>query len=129
MRSHNGLPYPKLDVYIQSLIDTNDRGALSDIVDGTDVTEDWGNENLDLTGTVDVAWRKWKNDTIRAQKEDLWNFFSLLETRIAPRREVWENIVRGKESRLRYNQPTELFATQFRLHGSQDLWLTSGDAA
>ena len=129
MRSKKGLPYPKLDVYIQSLIDTHDIVALCDIVDGTNVTEDWGDTNLDLSGTIDADWIKWKNDTIRAQPEGLWNIFCLVETKVVSRRQTWEDAIRGKEKRLGFKYPKDLFATRFRLRGSEDPWLSDRDAA
>ena len=42
--------------------------ALCDIVDGTDVTEDWAKEHLELSGTTDPNWIQWKNDAIRAEE-------------------------------------------------------------
>ncbi|KAH8585782.1 hypothetical protein B0O99DRAFT_706320, partial [Bisporella sp. PMI_857] len=58
VRSQKGIPYPKLDVYIQSLIDTYNMVALHDVIDGSDVSEDCGEKNLELTGTIDVHWIK-----------------------------------------------------------------------
>ena len=127
MRSQKGLPYPKLDVYIQSLIDTHDMVALCDIVDGTDVTEDWGEKNLDLSGMTDADWIKWKNDAIRAE-EGSWNIFCLVETTVVSRSKTWEETIRGKEKRLGFKHPKELFATRFRLRGSEDPWLKDRDA-
>lgn len=55
-RSPRGLPYPKLDVFIQSCLDTNNMLQLCDVIDGTNVTEEWGEKHLDLEGTNDVEW-------------------------------------------------------------------------
>jgi len=55
-RSLNGLPYPRLDVFVQSLLDTYNVVALCDVVDGTHVSFDWGSQHLDLAGTRDVQW-------------------------------------------------------------------------
>lgn len=122
VKCQNGLPYPRLGVYIQSLIDTHDKVALCDIVDGTDVTETWGVESLDLDGTTDVDWAKWKNEAIRAQP-DSWNILCLVETTAVDRRKIWEDTVRGKEKRLTFKHPKELFATRFRLRGREEPWL------
>lgn len=121
MRSSKGLPYPKLDILIQSLIDTHDGVALCDVVDGTDLTEKWGLENLDLSGTNDIDWAKWKNDAIRA-RSDSWNVLHLIATTEVSRRKLWENTVRGKEGRLGFKRPKEVFATRFRLRASEDAW-------
>ncbi|KAH6717576.1 hypothetical protein BKA61DRAFT_598006 [Leptodontidium sp. MPI-SDFR-AT-0119] len=128
VRSSNSLPYPKLGVFIQSLIDTHDRVALCDVVDGTDITEKWGLENLDLSGTNDVDWAKKKNDTIRAHLGS-WNVFYLIPTTAVSRRDTWEEIVQGKEARLGFKHPKELFATRFRLRASEDPWLIHRDGA
>ena len=53
-RSLNGLPYPQLEVFAPSLLDTLDSVDLEDLVDGMNLTEQWGIENLDLSGTNDV---------------------------------------------------------------------------
>lgn len=34
---------------------------LCDVIDGTNVSEEWGENNLDLEGTNDVKWAKEKN--------------------------------------------------------------------
>lgn len=115
-------------MYIQSLIDTHEMVALCDIVDGTNVSEDWSEKNLELGGMIDVDWMQWKNDAIRAE-EGSWNIFCLLETRVVSRRETWEETVRGKGKRLSFKHPKELFATRFRLCGSEDPWLEDRDAA
>lgn len=57
-RSLRGLPYPKLDVFIQSCLDTWDMVQLCDVIDGTNVSEEWGEKSLDLEGTNDVEWAK-----------------------------------------------------------------------
>jgi len=102
--------------------------ALCDTVDGTDVTEDWGEKNLDLSGMADADWIKWKNDAIRA-RDSSWNLFCLVETTAVSRSKTWEETVRGKEKRLGFKHPKELFVMRFRLRGSEDPWLKDRDAA
>jgi hypothetical protein len=65
-RSYKGLPYARLDIFAQSLLDTHDLVDLNDLVDGMDLSLEWGNENLELDGTNDVAWAERKNEAIRA---------------------------------------------------------------
>ena len=55
-RSLRGLPYPKLDVFIQSTLEMSNLVQLDDVVHGTDVSEEWDEENLDLEGNNDMAW-------------------------------------------------------------------------
>jgi hypothetical protein len=51
------LPYPKLHVLIQSFLEANDHVSLADaIIDGSDVSEEWGYQNLDLDGGIDLEW-------------------------------------------------------------------------
>jgi hypothetical protein len=49
-RSLRGLPYSKLDVFIQSCLDAGNELQLCDVVDGTDLPEEWGGKNLDFEG-------------------------------------------------------------------------------
>ena len=56
-----GLPFPKLDAYAQSLLDTNRCAALEDLIDGMNLSEEWGQRHLDLSGYTDTAWAKWMN--------------------------------------------------------------------
>ncbi|KAF1961479.1 hypothetical protein CC80DRAFT_437292 [Byssothecium circinans] len=55
-----GLPYPKLSIYAQSLLDTRNFVDLEDLIDGMNLTLDWGVENLDLEGTIDADWGRWR---------------------------------------------------------------------
>jgi hypothetical protein len=65
--SKNGIPYPKLEVFAQSLLDTYSLVDLTDLVDGMDLTEEWGSAHLDLSGTNDIAWATQKNERIRVR--------------------------------------------------------------
>ena len=129
-RSLNGLPYPKLDVFIQSLLDTHDMVALCDVIDGCNVSEEWGNENLQLEGSNDLDWVRWKNRKITEANQGRASL-SAVETAVYSRRKVWEETVRGKSSRLgfKHEHQIALFATRFRLHGSVDPWLRERTAA
>ncbi|KAF2762184.1 hypothetical protein EJ05DRAFT_535444 [Pseudovirgaria hyperparasitica] len=57
--SPNGIPYPKLHVYTQSLIDTYNVVDLVDLIDGMDLSIEWGKAHLNLEGPIDVAWGRW----------------------------------------------------------------------
>jgi len=41
-------------MYAQSLIDTKNSVDLQDLIDGMNLSEEWGEENLDLEGTTDT---------------------------------------------------------------------------
>ena len=113
-----GLPYPKLHRFVQSLLDTRDHGALTDTVDGMDLSEDWGFENLDLTYTDDDHWARWANE--RILRVDPTATLKLISTDGFDRKAVWRRIVEGKQRRGGLKYPAEVYATRFRLHGSQD---------
>ncbi|KAH9874916.1 hypothetical protein J1614_004404 [Plenodomus biglobosus] len=54
--SQMGLPYPKLPIYAQSLLDTRNFIDLVDLIDGMNLTRKWGEENLNLEGTINADW-------------------------------------------------------------------------
>lgn len=54
------LPYPKLPIYAQSLPDTMNFVDLEDLIDGMNLTLDWGMENLDPDGIIDGDWDRRK---------------------------------------------------------------------
>lgn len=58
--SQNGLLYPKPRIYAQSLLDTWNLVDLDDLVDGMNLTSERGEANLDLEGTIDAEWGRWK---------------------------------------------------------------------
>ena len=103
-------------------------GSLSNLVDGMNLSEEWGSEHLNLSGTNDIAWIERKNEAIRASMP-LTDTSCLLEldTAVFCRKEIWEEVVRGKDRRVGYKYPKELYVTRFRLHGEQDPRLTDRD--
>jgi hypothetical protein len=50
----------------QSLPDSNSLVDLDDLVGGVNLLAEWGVENLELNGSLDVEWGRWKIET-------LWN--------------------------------------------------------
>ncbi|KAH6887088.1 hypothetical protein B0T10DRAFT_516043 [Thelonectria olida] len=126
-RSHHGLPYPKLKIFVQSLLEMSDRVSLFDVVDGSDVSEQWGTENLDLDGTNDVEWSVQRNEDILHQPGSVPPVFGYMPTQRVNKRELWQWAVNTKQSRRGSTQPPELFSTRFRLHNSMDPWLEARD--
>jgi hypothetical protein len=90
-----GLPYPKLAIYAQSLVDTQNVADLDELVDSQDLTLEWGCQNLALDGEADWNWGNW-----RVQRLDEVGS-SIVDWRLNPRsrRELWENAIRGKKRR------------------------------
>jgi hypothetical protein len=113
--SRNNLPYPKLHIFAQSLLDTNDLVDLQDLVDGMDLSEEWGEQHLDLEGTNDVEWAERKNEKIRASVP-VTDTSCMLEVFGAAfnKRETWKEIVGRKSHRIGVELPKEYFATRFR---------------
>lgn len=121
--SSNGIPYPKLHVLMQSYIDTQDQLSLVDLIDGTNVSEQWGLENLELDGGTDLDWaRKKKTLMASTSSGNAHNALGLF-TQAISRRALWEKLVRTKGARRGWKQPEHLFVTQYRLHGSPDPWV------
>ncbi|KAH8723981.1 hypothetical protein GQ44DRAFT_295118 [Phaeosphaeriaceae sp. PMI808] len=116
--SASGVPYPALHVLVQSFLDTNDVVSLCDIIDGTDVSEEWGHKSLDLSGTNDVQWAEHMNKRYFAsvaKGEEM--VFPLFPTQRVGRQTMWETYVRQKKTRLGWTHPDGMFDTRFRLKG------------
>lgn len=54
--SLRGLPYSRLDVFIQSSLDMCNELQLCNVAGDTNLLEQWGEGNLNLEGTYDVEW-------------------------------------------------------------------------
>ncbi|KAK2756974.1 hypothetical protein FQN54_004942 [Arachnomyces sp. PD_36] len=116
--SKGALPYPKLPEYVQSLIDTNDLGNLDDLVDGMDLSEEWGQTNLNLEGHTDTKWAK---DTIDAHRADgVEEMFIFIDPDPIPRRQIWQKCIRNKQRRMGWKYSPEIYSSRFRRHGSKD---------
>ncbi|KAK3308353.1 uncharacterized protein B0T15DRAFT_105873 [Chaetomium strumarium] len=117
-RSHNGIPYPKLEHFAQSLLDTQKYADLEDLVDGMDLDEAWGEANLQLD-QVPSDYINHKNTLICQSLPGLPGLVASLSTIPDARRE-WMRTVQGKRSRMVPKYPHEKYATRFRLKGSPD---------
>ncbi|KAJ5635118.1 uncharacterized protein N7484_008431 [Penicillium longicatenatum] len=122
-RSLNGVPYPTLPVLMQSFLDTNDDVSLCDCIDGSNVSEEWGVQNLNLDGSNDLEWTRRMNiGAAEAARGKGWMFVHYFPTSTISRREQWELRVRNKKGRLGWTTPETIFETRFRLRGSPDPW-------
>lgn len=127
-QSLRGLPYPKLDVFIQSCLDTRNELQLCDVVDGTNLSEEWGEENLELDGVQDVEWAKDLNKRGREfanGKFAHWEPFAWDYPR--SRRDMWLSMVRTKKDRLDWTKPSHIYVTQYRIVGQPDPWTVMSD--
>ncbi|KAL5903102.1 hypothetical protein ACKVV7_011410 [Pyricularia oryzae] len=131
VRSTNYLPYPKLEVLVQSLLERNDSMNLVDLVDGANLSEEWGN-SLDLEGTNDAEWIAAMNATVIAMAKgpkDMRTLGCMAPTGLVNKRELWLRIVKTKEARLGWKKSLDLFATRFRLREEPDPWLAHRDCS
>ncbi len=116
-RSLGGLPYPNLKNYVEALLDTQNGVDLEDLIDAADLSEQWGEVNIDLDRDIDIGWAKQQNAKQREAHGEEMN--SLCEDP-RPRRVEWERIVRKKVHRLGYKLTSATHATRWRRHGSRD---------
>ena len=116
--SHNGIPYPKLEHFAQSLLDTQNYADLEDLVDGMDLDEAWGEANLDFEH-IPIDYIKRKNELICESLPGLPGLMASLSTTPDPKG-AWTRAVRGKRARMMPKYSEELYATRFRLIGSPD---------
>lgn len=114
--SGNNLPYPTLPVLAQSFVDTCDRVSLDDLIDGMDLSEKWGDDNLDLSGTNDVDWARKKNSALEAKSRA----GGTISERAFSRKEIWYESAKARSTRGGpYKYPPDEYATRFRLHASK----------
>ncbi|KAK0118401.1 hypothetical protein ONS95_012690 [Cadophora gregata] len=116
-----GLPYPRLELYAQSLLDTLSWANISDLIDAMDLTEEWGASHMELDKSNDVAWALNKNEKIRASVPlTLGSCFLEVDEGPMNLKEVWNNEVRTKGKRLGEETLKEVYLTRFRPKGSGD---------
>lgn len=128
VRSVRELPYPSLPVFIQSCLDRWNMLELVDVVDGTDLPEQWGEEHLQPEGTNDVAWGR--DMIVEAEKlrgVELQTGFFGVPIMPRSRRDMWQEAVRTKEKRLDWTKPKNVFVTQYRLVDAPDSWTVLSD--
>lgn len=92
--------------------------AITDLVDGMDLDDEWGASSLSLDGTHDVVRAEKKNAKLRASAPDRELFE--ISTEPSPIRPLWEETVRTKEQRIGLELPKEYFAARFRPVGQGD---------
>jgi len=96
VHSPMGLPYPKLPIFAQSLIDTQNATDLADLVDSQGLSLEWGRQNLALEGDVDLDWANWRIQRLDEAGCEIVDW----RNNATSRRVLWENAVKGKRARL-----------------------------
>ena len=117
-KSKGHLPYPSLAVYAQSLLDTQNDVDLEDLVDGMNLSEEWGEQHLDLDKDTDVQWARRQIAVYIETGID--EMFVSLDTEPRKTRVDWQRVSRNTEARIGFKKSTALYATRFRRHGSKD---------
>ncbi|KAI2466803.1 hypothetical protein F4781DRAFT_434018 [Annulohypoxylon bovei var. microspora] len=120
-RSRRDIPFPKLDCFAQSLLDTQRYLDLTNLIDGMDLSEEWGDEHLDLDKPGELDYAKEKNEKIAASLAEYPNSRpSRLRDTPMNLRQKWQVIVRVKQKRIGIEVPGHLYNTRFRVKGSPD---------
>ena len=86
----------------------------SDVIDGTNVSEEWGEKNLGLEGTNDAEWAEEKNKRGKELGGKWANYLFAWERRRSEL-EMWQSLVCTKENRLDWTKPKDVFVTQHLL--------------
>ncbi|KAI9844972.1 MAG: hypothetical protein M1837_005116 [Sclerophora amabilis] len=125
--SHNGIPYPKLPAYAQSLLDTWNIVDLDDLVDGMNLSLKWGEENLDLEGTIDAEWGRWRADALHGGKAEA-GFIPRWCSNPKKKRDIWAETVSAEAKKNRQGwKYSAKYETRFSKFGRQDPRLTKRD--
>lgn len=97
-------------------------------MDGSNVSEQWGENNLQLDGCNYVEWA---DDMNRRGKEYANGKFAhgapFVPDVPKSRREMWQSKVRTKEDRLDWTKPKDIFVTQYRIVDDPDPWMVLSD--
>ncbi|KAF2818209.1 hypothetical protein CC86DRAFT_169790 [Ophiobolus disseminans] len=120
-RSPNGVPYAPLKELVQSYLDIHDLVSLCDIVDGANLSYEWGKLHLNLDGDTDMDWAQQRNAELMGPEG---NFDSSLLCSAFPTAQVrkallWQKTTVEKKQRLEQMMlPKESFETRYMLKGS-----------
>nr|POF17012.1 hypothetical protein CFP56_57828 [Quercus suber] len=116
--SRKGLPFPKLAVYAQSLLETMNLVDLDDLVDGMNLSYAWGVENLDLEGVTDTAWAAQRH--LFHDERGEWPPIFLRKV-ARPKLEIWRQVAsEDSKNRRRGHKALPRDETRFRLKGQRD---------
>jgi hypothetical protein len=119
-RSIRGIPYPKLEQFAKGLLDTQQYADLSDLVDGMNLDEAWGEAHLQFDQPAPIDYIRKKNKMILESLPGRPSaVLALLSEKPNPR-ESWQHIVRTKGKRINDELPGGRYVTRFRKVGSRD---------
>lgn len=125
-RSPNNIPYPKLEVYAQNLVSIQKWDHLTALVDGMDLTLEWGQEHLRLGPSSEeeleyarLKAEKFKESMIRLGRSST-SFRGGLAIDGFDKDRWWSRIVGRKRERIDIACDTANWKTKFRRNGSGD---------
>lgn len=99
VKSLGNLPFPKLPIYAQVLLDTQNIADLEELINGMNLYDEWGEENLDIDGEDHVEWAQRRKDTGRATNFN--PMFTGLSTVPTKGRVQWQESVRYEMAEAR----------------------------
>lgn len=115
--SDNGIPYPQLHVFAQSLLDMGNFIDLEDLIDGMNLTLEWGKQNLNLDGTIDEDWLLWRESCLLGREPTKEECFK----KIPNRRERWIGSASAEAKKSRQGiKYREGMVTRWRREGDED---------
>jgi hypothetical protein len=82
------------------------------------LTEEWGKQNLNLEGSIDVKWAQWKRNELLKDGERPMTIW--VETRPLLRADIWNRMVTDKVGRMGIKYPEAHYETRFRKKGAPD---------
>ncbi|EWG44455.1 hypothetical protein FVEG_15659 [Fusarium verticillioides 7600] len=106
----------------QSCLDSGDELQLCDVIDGTDLPEEWGEENLELDGTNDVEWAIEANKRGRASPNEKFVDCCTYPINRKSRRAMWQSYARTKKDRLDWTKQAMCLS-----HNTPDSWTVLSD--
>ncbi|KAK4507198.1 hypothetical protein PRZ48_000933 [Zasmidium cellare] len=125
-RSANNIPYPKLIVFAQNLVSTQKWDRLTELVDGMDLSLEWGQQHLRL-GTLSereveyarVKMEKYAKSLVRLGRSEPGSISGLRNSGI-DKGQKWAQIVSQKQHRAAKHYNAANWETIYRRKGSSD---------
>lgn len=125
-RSANNIPYPKLDVFAQNLVSIQKWDHLTALIDGMDLSLEWGQEHLRLGTLSDdeveyarAKMEKYAESMVRLGRSGTESTSGLAIDGV-DKSQRWARIMSRKQQRASCHYNATNWKTQFRRKGSGD---------
>lgn len=93
--SNKGIPYPQMPQFGRSLLVLQNGSNLADFIDGMNLDEAWGEENIDFDDLQSRGIEFMKAQNVELQARDLGEYNVNVDFR-----RLWNEVVREKEGRI-----------------------------